>query len=117
LARPLPFGPDIQPPIVAFNKSIQKRQKDFNSESETDSEHSDQFESPDSSPNIPVSRTNLKRAQDLSNRVLATEPQNVTRHQKKKKARTPPATPNQWPPPKPEQDPDQPQNQQTCIQS
>jgi hypothetical protein len=95
---------------VAFNKSIQKRQQEFHSDSESESNESDQFESPDSSPNIPASRKDLKRAEDLSNRLLATEPQNVTRHQRRKKVRTPPATPNQWPPTKPEQD------EKGCIQ-
>jgi hypothetical protein len=110
LTRPLPFGPDIQPPIVAFNKSIQKRQTDFNSDSDSEPQ-SDPFESPDSSPNIQASRKDIRRAEDLSNRLLATEPQNVTRHQRKKKVRTPPATPNQWPPPKPEQE-----EEKGCIQ-
>jgi hypothetical protein len=51
--------------------------------------------------------------------VLATEKQNFTRQQKKKKIKTPPATPNQWPPAKPdlEEEPDRDNNQGTCVQS
>jgi hypothetical protein len=49
--------------------------------------------------------------------VLATEKQNFTRQQRKKKIKTPPATPSQWPPAKPESDDElEDQNKGTCSQ-
>jgi len=116
LTRPLPFGPPTEPSIITSAKR-QRQQETFQSDS---SDSDEQFQSPESSPEARISKKDIKRDEFLTNRVLATEKQNFTRQQKKKKIKTPPATPNQWPPAKPNlEDENQQQDKQegTCIQS
>jgi hypothetical protein len=118
LNRPLPFGPPTQPSIITSAKRQQQRET-FQSDS-SDSDVDEQFQSPESSPETRISRKDTKRDEFLSNRVLATEKQNFTRQQKKKKIKTPPATPNQWPPAKPnleENEDQEDDNKGTCVQS
>ena len=113
LQRPLPFGPATQPPnVVDCNL---RTPAPVQTDSDDDDSDSDQnFQSPDTTPELRPSRRDLKRADLLSNQLLATEPQNFTRHQRKRRQRTPPATPNHWPPPQPQQDEDNPRG--SCVQ-
>jgi hypothetical protein len=117
LTRPLPFGPPTEPSIITSAKRQQERKQEFNSDS-SDSDDQEQFQSPDTSPEVKTSRKDTKRDEFLANTLLATEKQNLTRQQKKKKIKTPPATPNHWPPAKPdsEEDEDIDNNKGTCSQ-
>jgi hypothetical protein len=118
LNRPLPFGPPTQPSIITSAKRQQQKET-FQSDS-SDSDSDDHFQSPDTSPETRISRKDIRRDEFLSNRVLATERQNFTRQQKKKKIKTPPATPNQWPPAKPnleDENQEDDNNKGTCVQS
>ena len=112
LLRPLPFGPPTQlPNIVDCNR---RTPDPAQTDSDDDSNSDQNFLSPDTSPEVRPSRKDLKRANLLSNQILATEPQNFTRNQRKRRQRTPPARPNQWPPPQPLQDEDI--QRGSCIQ-
>ena len=95
-ARPRPFAAPIQKQIITDAKP---RYKQPVSSDESDQEELDSApSSPEDNQAFRPSRKDLKTSELLSNKLLATERQNITRTQAKKKIRTPPATPNQWPP-------------------
>jgi hypothetical protein len=108
-SRPLPFGPLLKPtvPLDLNQRTIPKCFSSDDSDSEVE------FQSPQQSPVHRQSRKDIRNSEDLSNRLLATERQTITREQARRRQRTPPPeTPSQWPPATPQDD----NQRQSCTQ-
>jgi hypothetical protein len=107
--RPLPFGPMLKP-TVPLDQNHRIIPHAFSSD---DSDSEMEFQSPQQSPVRRHSRKDIKISEDLSNRLLATERQTITREQARRRQRTPPPeTPAQWPPATPQDD----NQRQSCTQ-